>query len=118
MFAKKSVNRLTFGVMVIGMVFAVLATEGKYWESYLFEKSISIYTGLWLFCGFQFSKENCIKRSINDPLRVVQSFMVMGCLGYLVSLLYVVRHYIKKKSNFKTLSVILNVTEKPKFGYT
>ena len=53
---------ITFVLMVVGAVFAVLSTSGNYWEIVSADNN-AFHMGLWKVCGKPFKKSYCTERS-------------------------------------------------------
>nr|CRX73246.1 Claudin-like 15 [Hydra vulgaris] len=97
------------GLMIIGAVFAALSTAGNYWEKYSLRSTI-VHVGLWQFCGKPFSSSYCLERDKTDALMACEAFMIIGCLGYLLSLCYSSVLCIRKHWTSKVLAALLILT--------
>ena len=59
MISQKVKSLITFGLTLIGAIFGILSTVGRYWE-----ESLYAHGGLWTVCYTVFNKSTCLTRSV------------------------------------------------------
>ncbi|XP_047138245.1 lens fiber membrane intrinsic protein isoform X1 [Hydra vulgaris] len=109
MTALKIIYFINCGLMVLGIVLAVLSTAGNYWEK-ISSTSTLIHVGLWKICGKPLSTSYCADRDKTDALIATEAFMIAGCVTYLLGFVYNGLLFLKKNWSNKISAVLLIVT--------
>nr|XP_012560284.1 lens fiber membrane intrinsic protein [Hydra vulgaris] len=106
MLSKNVKRKVTIVMMVVGGIFSFLSNVGNSWEHITHNGSYQL--GLWKVCANSYNFI-CVSREKTGTLKITQTLMTLGCLGYSLAYIFYVLH-INKMFTMKLLGGVLNTS--------